>query len=91
MHSLQDEWKCICKLGTFGPYVDREGLQLPPDSILVHLMITFRATTTANANEQKVKARIVLRRECYSPAAQSSSIKLPYNLAIKYVYHIFKE
>ena len=51
MQSLQDEWKGICKLGTFGPYVDREGLQLPPDSILVHLMITFRATTTANANE----------------------------------------
>ena len=99
MQSLQDEWEGLCKLGTFGPYMDRDGLQLPPDSIIVPLMITFRVTTTANANELKVKARIVLRGdrvptnargECYSPTAQPSSVKLLYNLAIQYGYHIYK-
>ena len=99
MQSLQDEWEGLCKLGTFGPFMDRQGFQLPPDSILVPLMITFRVTSTANANELKVKARIVLRGdkvpinargECYSPTAQPSSIKLLYNLSIQYGYHIFK-
>ena len=99
MQSLQEEWEGLCKLGTFGSFNDREGFQLPQDSVLVPLMITFRVTTTANPKELKVKARIVLRGdkvptnaigESYSPTAQPSSIKLLYNLAIQYRYHIFK-